>query len=166
MTSDDPLRVRADERTTLTGTLDWFRAVVVNKVTGLSETDARRVMTPTGLSPLGVVSHLGWAERTWFQQTFAGETLTGIGRPDDSLGFVLDDEDTVESVVAAYNDSAERSRAITAATPTMESLSVRPAPVHGHVSLRWLLVHLIEETARHAGHLDLMRETIDGKTGD
>src|SRR5881396_2950892 len=83
----DPLGVRADEKTTLTGTLDWYRAVIENKVTGLVEADARRVMTASGLTPLGVVKHLGWVERGWFRETFAGESLADLDQPDGDNGF-------------------------------------------------------------------------------
>lgn len=164
----DPLGVRADEMTTLTGTLEWYRAVVENKVNGLSEEDARRVMTASGLTPLGVVKHLGWVERGWFRETFAGEPLAGLDQPagDNSFEFVLDDGDSIQSVVAFYEDGARRSRLIVGAAPSLDALSAREAQFRGRVSLRWLLVHMIEETARHAGQLDLMREAIDGKTGD
>jgi hypothetical protein len=165
---NDPLHVRSDERTTLTGTLDWYRAVIENKVTGLSTEDAARVMTKSGLSPLGVVKHLGWVERGWFQETFAGQSVEGLGQPpdDNSLEFVIGPDDTVESVLAFYQNEVAHSRAITDATESLEDLSAEDTPWRNRVSLRWLLVHMIEETARHAGHLDLMREEIDGQTGD
>jgi hypothetical protein len=164
----DPLHVRSDERTTLTGTLDWYRAVIENKVTGLSTGDATRVITKSGLSPLGVVKHLAWVERGWFQETFAGQPIEGLDLPpnDNSLEFVIDPEDTVESVLAFYRGEVARSRAITDAATSLDALSAEDTPWRGRVSLRWLLVHMIEETARHAGHLDLMREEIDGRTGD
>ena len=163
----DPLGVRADERTTLTGTLDWFRAIAVNKVAGLSDDDARRVMTPSGLTPLGVVKHLAYVERGWFQETFAGEDVEAVDEPgDNSAEFRLEPSDTVESVTAFYRSEITRSRAITEGAPSLDALSAKETEFHGHVSLRWLLVHMIEETARHDGHLDLMREQIDGRTGD
>src|SRR2546430_10005357 len=89
----DPLGVRADEMTTLMGTLDWYRAVIDSKVSGLSEADARRVMTASGLTPLGVMKHLGWVERRWFRETFAGETLAGLDQPqgEHHLELVLTD---------------------------------------------------------------------------
>jgi hypothetical protein len=165
---DDPLGVRSDERTTLTGTLDWYRAVVENKLTGLTTEAVTRVMTKTGLSPLGVVKHLAWVEPGWFQETFAGQSVEGLDLlpNDNSLEFVIDPADTVESVLAFFCEEAGRSRAITDAVASLDALSAQDTPWRGRVSMRWLLVHMIEETARHAGHLDLMREEIDGKTGD
>jgi hypothetical protein len=164
----DPLGVRSDERTTLVGTLDWYRGVVENKVIGLSNSDASRVMTGSGLSPLGVVKHLAWVERGWFGETFGGEPVEGLDQSEDdnSLEFALEPHDTVESVIAFYRAEVSRSRTITKAAPSLDTLSVEETGLRGRVSLRWLLAHMIEETARHAGHLDIMREAIDGKTGD
>jgi uncharacterized damage-inducible protein DinB len=148
----------------LSGFLDWYRAVVEGKVTGLTEEQARRVMTPTGLSPLGVVAHLAAVEVGWFNETFAGEPIDDTW--DAHGSFQLLPGDSVESVVAEYRAACDRSRTIAEAAPSMDALSARPDDYRGPVSLRWVLVHVIEETARHAGHLDIMREAIDGQTGD
>jgi Protein of unknown function (DUF664) len=162
--SDDVLGVRRPEREMLTGFLDWYRQVVANKVEGLSLEQASAVMTPTGLSPLGIVKHLTWAEAGWFRDTFAGEPVGGeVSNPDS---FRLTRDETVESVVAGYHAECAHSRRITDATPSLDDLSARAGEIRGHVSLRWILMHMLEETARHAGHLDLMRETLDGRTGD
>ena len=147
----------------LTGFLDWNRGSVVNKVRGLSRADATRVMTPSGLSALGVVAHLAAVEVGWFAETFAGEPVDL--RWDAHWSFRVEAGDTVESVVAEYEEACERSRAIVAVAPTLDALSAVEHIHWGHVTLRWVLVHMLEETARHAGHLDLMRESIDGVTG-
>jgi uncharacterized damage-inducible protein DinB len=164
MTASDHLGARADERTMLDGFLDWYRSVVERKVVDLSLDDATRVMTPTGLTPLGVVAHLAAVEVGWFVETFAGEPVDPVW--DDHGSFRLRDGDSVASVVAEYRTACERSRTIVAAAPTLDQLSARASEYRGNVTLRWILVHVIEETARHAGHLDLMREQIDGRTGD
>ena len=148
----------------LCGFLDWYREVVARKVRDLSFEDATRVMTPTGLSPLGVVAHLAACEVGWFRETFSGEPVDPMW--DDYGEFRVRPGDSVDSVLATYAAACDRSRAIVAAAPSLDDLSVESSEYRGEVSLRWILVHLIEETARHAGHLDLMRETIDGKTGD
>ena len=148
----------------LSGFLDWYRSVVEHKVEGLALHDATRVMTPTGLSPLGVVAHLAATEVGWFDETFAGHPVDPVW--DDHGSFRIRDGDTVESVLAEYRDACGRSRGVVAAAPSLDDLSVRTDEVWGEVSLRWILVHMIEETARHAGHLDIMRESIDGRTGD
>ncbi|MEX2269135.1 MAG: DinB family protein [Acidimicrobiia bacterium] len=161
---DDPLGVRKPERETLAGFMDWYRQVVINKVDGLSFEDASRVMTPTGMSPLGIVKHLTWAEAGWFRDTFAGKYEGEEASNEDS--FVIAPGDTIESVVAAYRDECEHSRRIAARAPSLNALSVGESQFRGLTSLRWILIHMIDETARHAGHLDIMREQIDGRTGD
>jgi hypothetical protein len=158
------LGTRAEERSMLSGFLDWYRSVVERKAEGLTLDDATRVMTPTGLSPLGVVAHLAAVEVAWFAETFDGQPVDPIW--DDHGSFRMLDSDTVESVLAEYRDACSRSRRVVAAAPSLDDLSARTGGVWGHVSLRWILVHMIEETARHAGHLDIMRETIDGRIGD
>jgi uncharacterized damage-inducible protein DinB len=163
---EDTIGVRRNERETLEGALDWYRAVVERKVDGLSLEEARRVMTPTGLSLLGVLKHLGYVERGWFREAFAGEDVESVDSGgDNSAEFVIDPSDTVESVVSFYRDEVERSREI-AGGSSLESLSTETPWFGDHVSLRWILVHMLEETARHAGHMDVMREKIDGRTGD
>src|SRR5262245_49789016 len=162
--STDHLGARAEERLMLCGFLDWYRSIVERKVEGLMRDDATRVMTPTGLSPLGVVGHLAAAEVGWFFETFAGQPIDPMW--DDHGSFRIRDSDTVASVVAEYRDACAGSRDVVEAASSLEELSTRADDVWGRVSLRWILVHMIEETARHAGHLDIMRETIDGRTGD
>lgn len=163
---EDTLGVRRDERETLEGALDWLRAVVEGKVQGLTPTQARKIMTPTGLGLLGVIKHLGWVERAWFREVFAGEEVESIdSEGDNSAEFAVGPDDTVESILAFYRDEVERARQI-AAGPSLGTLSARTTTFGERVSLRWILVHMVEETARHAGHMDLMREAIDGRTGD
>jgi hypothetical protein len=164
---EDPLGVRQGERETLEGFLDWYRAVVERKVDGLSPDDAQRVMTPTGMSALGVLKHLGWVERGWFRETFAGEDVEAIDTDgDNSAEFAVGREDSVVSVVAFYRAEVEQSRRVCRDSPSLDALSARETPYREQVSLRWIMVHMLEETARHAGHLDLMREKIDGQVGD
>ena len=161
--TDTPLGGQADERELLTGFLDWYRAVVVRKVDGLSLEQASRQLTASGLTPLGVVQHLAWVERGWFQQLFAGTDLDL--RLDNPSSFELGASDTVASVVADYAAATDESREVTAAA-SLDDIAVNPHRIFGPVTLRWVLVHMLEETARHAGHLDVMREALDGRTGD
>jgi hypothetical protein len=163
----DTLGVRRSETDTLAGFLDWYRAVVERKVDGLTLDEARTVRTPTGMSPLGIVKHLGWVERGWFREIFAGEEVEPTdGEDDNSAEFALGPDDTVDSVLTFYRTEVDHSRRVVAGCPSLDTLSVEPTKYREHVSLRWILVHMLEETARHAGHLDLMREAIDGRTGD
>ena|SRR5579872_2448992 len=163
---DDPLGVRRPERETVEGALDWYRAVAEGKVEGLSPAQSCRVMTPTGLSLLGVVKHLGWVERGWFREIFAGEAVASIdAEGDNSAEFVIDPDDTIESVLAFYRDEVAHSREIASAA-SLDTVSAKQTRFEEHVSLRWILVHMLEETARHTGHMDVMREAIDGRLGD
>ena len=155
------------ERELLTGYLDWYRAVVEHKVEGLSFSDGARQLTASGLSPLGIVKHLGWVEYNWFRYVVGGEDVEPPPRidGDNAVQFRLDPADSAESIVAFYRSEAEHARAVTSSIASLDQVSVRDSRIFGKVTLRWVLVHMVEETARHAGHLDLMREEIDGRTG-
>jgi hypothetical protein len=161
--TSDHLGGRLDERGLLVGFNDWYRGVIVNKVDGLSLEDATRVMTPTGLSPLGIVAHLAACEVGWYVETFRGDPVDPMW--DDYGEFQLRGDDTVESVLAMYATSCDRARAVVDRAESLDALSAEPHRFWGRVTLRWVLLHMLEETARHAGHLDLMREELDGATG-
>ena len=149
---------------TLTGMLDFLRASAVNKVAGLTDEQAlSRPVPPSALTPAGVVKHLTGVERFWFSIDFAGADLEWPWPEDDPHGcFPLDPDDTLAGIVAGYLAECERSRRAIAG----EDLD---APARGPdltFTLRYALTHMIEETARHCGHLDLLRERIDGQTGE
>lgn len=153
----------AAEREELEGFVEWFRTVAVNKVAGLSTEDATRVATPSGMTALSVIKHLAWVEGFWYGTHFAGDEPDPR---DNASSFALAPGDTTESVLADYAAACDRSRRIVAAAPSLDTRSRRP---HWHfdlVTLRWVLIHMVEETARHAGHLDILRELTDGQTGD
>ena len=154
------------ERETLGGFLDYYRTVIVRKVAGISLEDASRPMVASGTSLLGVVKHLGYVERGWFQAGIGGGVFEVPWTDEDpDADFRIEPGETVESVVAWYEEQCERSREIVASTPSLDRLEVRERDAPQR-SLRWILVHMIEETARHAGHMDIIREQIDGATGD
>ncbi len=117
------------ERDLLTGFLDWYRAVVERKVADLSVDDATRVMTPTGLSPLGIVKHLGDVERRWFCLRFAGEDVAILRADDDpDADFRIEPDDTIASVVDSYRAAVADARRITEGA----SLDDRPPPRPRH----------------------------------
>lgn len=151
----------------LSGFLDLYRGVVERKVEGLTFDQACREMTPTGLSLLGVVKHLAWVEYYWFRCCFAGESVEPPPREsgDNAVQFRIGPDDTVERVIDFYRSEVDHSREVTSAAYSLDQLSARESRFMGTVSLRWVLIHMVEETARHAGHLDVMRESIDGRTG-
>ncbi|GLY21525.1 DinB family protein [Micromonospora sp. NBRC 101691] len=154
----------ADERTQLVGWLDLQRAIVHYKCEGLTDDDAHRAVLPT--SPLmtvaGIVSHLRWVENTWFEVLF-------LGRP---AGPQIEEEDAdmrVEGVplarlLAEYDQQCAVSNEIVAAHP-LDEVGRHPDYRSAGASLRWMLIHMVEETARHAGHLDTIRELLDGEKG-
>jgi hypothetical protein len=150
-----------DERVLLNGFLDRQRAVAVRKIEGLSDSDAAREVTSTGVTLLGTLKHLEWDERCWFAHHLLG---TPPPADDGDESFVIRPGDTVESVVARYGATCDESRRITAATSLDEPCAIAHW-AFGTPTLRWVLLHMIEETARHAGHMDLLREQTDGATG-
>jgi hypothetical protein len=106
-------------------------------------------------------------EQGWFREIFLGENVETIDVDgDNSPEFAIGADDTSESVVAFYRAEVDRARLIAAEATSLDALSAKPTGFGGHVSLRWIMVHMLEETARHAGHLDVMREKLDGQTGD
>jgi uncharacterized damage-inducible protein DinB len=159
----------ADERVTLTGFLDWYRATMILKIDGVTDEQARTRYVPSDTSLLGLVRHLTEVERSWFRRRLRGEDAPPLyysaADPDGDFHPGLDW--TVAEAVASYERECEVSRVIVADTASLDELTIDPIKDYdAPVSLRWILVHMIEETARHAGHADILRELIDGATGD
>jgi uncharacterized damage-inducible protein DinB len=154
---------REDERSMLTGFLDWYRGVAEHKVAGLTFEEATRVSTPTGLTILGTINHLAWVEKRWFEYHFKGEDPDDL---DAHRSFELGPTDTIESVLERYRGACAEARRTVADEPSLDALAKVEHRHFGATSLRWILLHMIEETARHAGHLDIVRELTDGRTGD
>jgi uncharacterized damage-inducible protein DinB len=157
----------ADERTTLETFLDFYRDAIKAKVRGLSEEDARRRLVPSETTLAGMIKHLCRVEVSWFQHRLAqipSEDLPALRWIDEPDGdFRVAPHETVEKLIAQYDEQCGLSRE-TAARFKLDH--VVPHPVLGEVSLRWIYVHMIEETARHTGHADILREQVDGTTGD
>ena len=154
----------AGELEVLTGFLDFLRATVVNKVAGLNDEKAfEPAVPPSDLSAASVVKHLTGVERFWFSIDFSGADLPWPWSDEDPHGnFPIAEADTLASIVTDYRHECERSRQAIA-----DSAAGDRARGDGmNFSLRWALTHMIEETARHCGHLDLLRESIDGQTGE
>lgn len=160
----------SDERTQLTGWLDLQRSFVRMKCEGLSETDAHRKLLPTSplMSMAGLVAHLRWNEYSWFQLNLLGVPDTGQtpwtegGHPDAEM-FV--DDVPLASLLDDYDAECARSNEAIAAS-SLDDVERGPYAVKDEAaSLRYILCHMIEETARHVGHLDIIRELLDGATG-
>ncbi|KLO27082.1 hypothetical protein ABW16_17390 [Mycolicibacter heraklionensis] len=150
------------ERETLEAFLDDYRDIVVRKVSGLSDADAGRHLVSTATTVGGLVKHLRWVEYGWFDQLLQ-ERRDDNRRPHDrEREFELSDDDSLPVLVAEYRRQCEESRRIAARFPLDHTVSHRRI---GQVSLRWIYVHLIEETARHCGQIDILREQLDSATG-
>jgi uncharacterized damage-inducible protein DinB len=155
--------VDADEKTMLSAYLDWYRDAVLRKLEGLDTQAATRRLVPSSTTILGIVKHLAYVERGWFQGSFLGEPVQRLRTSDDpDAEFRVESGDTVQDVADLYRREIERNREILAEAQ-LDDHARRPD--RRDFSLRWIVVHMIEETARHAGHLDILREQTDGATG-
>jgi Protein of unknown function (DUF664) len=163
--SSEPNPAPAAEREGLTGFLDRQRDILVRKVDGVTDQEARTTPTASSLSLLGILKHCALWERRWFQVIFAGRRFPGEW-PEARSDWRVEDfrvgaDDTVRHWLGYYREQAEESREIVAAADLDAPCAMEPDR-----NLRWVLLHHIEEVARHAGHADIIRETIDGSTGE
>ncbi|WP_422770313.1 DinB family protein [Plantactinospora sp. WMMC1484] len=148
------------ERAVWEAFLDCQRREVAEKIAGVSEEDARRRLVPSLTTLGGLLKHLSAVERSWFQRRLASREPADIagwvdgGDPSWTLG----PDDTVERLLAEYAEACEESRRVAARSALDYSV---PHSRLGRVSLRWIYAHMIEETARHAGHADILREQLD-----
>jgi hypothetical protein len=150
-----PPRLAAGEAQTLHALLQYQRESLLRKVDGVDEEQARWSPVGSGTSLLWLVRHMAAAEATWVLQRFAGQDpAPGPGAADGTLRDAAD----------AYRQGWQRVDAVAFAGAGLDEPCRRPDP-GDPVSLRWVLMHLLEETARHAGHADILRELIDGSTG-
>ncbi|MER5325228.1 DinB family protein [Streptosporangium roseum] len=157
----------ADERTQLVGWLDMQRAIIHWKCEGLSDVDAHRPVLPA--SPLmtmaGVVSHLRWTEHCWFEALFLGRPATGPqfeGEHDDADMMV--EGVPLAQLLEEYDRQCAVSNEIIAAH-SLDDVGRHPDFRAAAATLRWMVIHMVEETARHAGHVDAIRELLDGEKG-
>ncbi|MFC6080056.1 DinB family protein [Sphaerisporangium aureirubrum] len=152
------------EKEILYTALDRHRDVVMWKVQGLDDERLRRSMTPSGTSLLGLVKHLASVEYGWFCETFGRETEPLPFDPQDpEADMRAAPGETTEDVLAFYGRARAAADKVIRETD-LDDLGTSWAG--DTVSMRWVLVHMIEETARHAGHMDIVRELLDGATGD
>jgi hypothetical protein len=152
------------ERETLIGLLDFLRATAVNKVAGLTDAQAfSRSIPASALTPAGLIKHMSGVERFWFSIDFANTGAAWPWTPDNPHGgFPIEPADTLAAIVAEYQAECQRSRQAIEG----HGLDDRARGDGMGFNLRYALGHMIEETARHCGHLDLLRESIDGATGE
>jgi len=162
------------ELDTLNGFLDQYRAVLIAKATGLTDEQARsHAVEPSNLSILGLLRHMAEVERHWFRRMLLNESELPDFFATDGVVIGTADGDFEFPETAALSEGVEiLLRAITESRLAIEgkvpedvSLATRPKTGEP-VSLRWILIHMIEEYARHCGHADFLRERLDGKKGD
>jgi hypothetical protein len=152
------------EKESLRVSLDRHRDAVLWKLEGLDDASLRRRMTPSGTNLLGLVKHLAAVEYSWFCETFGRETEPlPFDDQDPDADLRVGPDETTGDVLAFY------ARARAAADRAIAEVDLDDAGTAWFgdaVSMRWVLIHMLEETARHAGHVDIVRELIDGTTGD
>ncbi len=147
--------------------LDSQRAILLRKVSGVSEEDLKHHAVPTSnLSLLGLVKHLAYVERSWFQRRFKGQDISFPWTTEDpDADFRIEPGETANGIIQFYQEEMEKSRRIVEAA-NLDDLEAKPWRDGAQASLRWIMLHMIEETARHNGHADFLREAIDGVTGE
>ena len=178
MTDLAPLpTVRSAERQTLEEFLDYFRSVFTRKVEGIDDARARVRIGASDLDLLGLARHMAGVERGWFSQALDGSDdpelwVNPADADEPDADFHNQPRDTIAEAVVALQEAIAESRRRVAAHDSLDDVTAidvgppdNPAR-YGPRSLRWLIVHMIEEYARHCGHADLLREAIDGSTGD
>jgi len=157
--------LQADERATLAGWLDFYRATLLGKCAGLTDEQLRTAaVSPSPLTLLGLVQHAAEVERNWFRRVLLGEDVSPLyGKQQDGQdgGFELADDATLAAARATWDDEVAHSRTAAAGRGLDETSPF----LGGQVTLRWVYSHMIAEYARHAGHADLLRERLDGTTG-
>jgi uncharacterized damage-inducible protein DinB len=169
---DPPLRT--DEVATLRAFLDYHRETFRWKCRGLTQEQLAQSLPPSDMTLGGMMKHLAVVESGWFEETFAGGPLMP---PFDTVDWDADRDwewhtardDSPEQLFAVFDEAVRRADALidrALADGGLDSESTKPSRDDGTFSLRWILVHLIEEYARHNGHADLIRESIDGQTGE
>jgi hypothetical protein len=156
----------ADERTQLTGWLDLQRMLVRRKLEGLQVQDEHRAVLPDSpmMTPAGLVSHLRWTEHCWFNVIFLGASkdsnpLFDKSAPDSD--WMVGGDVPLARLLDEFEAQYAESNMITAA----HSLDHVGKQLDFSPTLRWIMIHMVEETARHVGHLDTMRELLDGQKG-
>ncbi|HEY7917745.1 MAG TPA: DinB family protein [Acidimicrobiales bacterium] len=159
MADRKPPRLVDGERETLRALLQYQRDSLVRKVTGLDDQAARQSPVDSGTTLLWLVKHMAHAESIWILQRFAGQE-TNLAGDTAAPG------DTLREAVAAYRRTWGQVDAVAASATNLDEVCRRAdSGSLPPVNLRWVLMHLLEETARHAGHADILRELIDGRTG-
>ena len=155
----------------LTAFLDFQRETMLLKAEGLDAGQLATALPPSSLTLGGLLNHLALVEDSWFPDRFAGRPAHELWRDvdwtaDPDYEFRTAKDVDPDELRQRYREACARSREVVVAATSLDQLSARPGRDGTHWDLRWILIHMIEETARHAGHADLIRESIDGQVGE
>jgi uncharacterized damage-inducible protein DinB len=160
---DNQIDPHLPEKAMLKAFLDWYRDTVIRKVSGLSKEQASRHLVATPTSLLGIVKHLAYVERGWFQRGMMGRDLpVPWTKEDPDADMRIGAEETVDGIIGFYREAIAESNRIIDAHNLDDVSRNRQDPM----TLRWIMMHMLEETARHAGHCDILREQTDGLVGE
>lgn len=160
-----------DERTTLVQFLEYFRAILVRKYQGLDPDDRVTRLGGSTLTIAGLVKHMAFVEDVWFSHRFAGidDVEPWTSAPwdrDPDWEFTTAIHDSEAELLHLFDAACDRSRAVLAQVGSLDETAELRSADDPPASMRWILVHMIEEYARHCGHADLLREAVDGVVGD
>ena len=167
----DPDATTTSERDSLGQYLDYQRETILLKTEGLTKAQLAQQIPTSGLTLAGILYHLALVEESWFEEDFLGHEpradFAGVDwKADPDYEFRTALEKEPDWLRRRYRDACDRAREVTAAADSLDDVSVSTRVGGKPFTLRWVMLHLIEETARHAGHADLLREAIDGVTGE
>ncbi|MDI2031240.1 DinB family protein [Saccharopolyspora sp. TS4A08] len=147
-----------DERTQLDAFVEDYRSAVEASLDGLTEEQARRRLVSSATTPLGLLKHVTWMQRVWFEECVGGTSRRELGlvrSPDES--FRLSDDDTIASVTAAHREACAKARSLVADLPLDTVVTGHRA---GPRTLRWVYLQVLRELAHHCGHADILREQL------
>ncbi|MDJ0362534.1 DinB family protein [Rhodococcus sp. H29-C3] len=156
----DDMITAGDDRQIIDSMLDRNRQALIDTARGLCESDARKRLVPSLTTPIALIKHAAAAERIWFQRHWAGfgeSDCDGYSRRDEGT-FTVCDHETLADVIAEFERASKRSREIASRFELDDTIDL---PTEGIISMRWTLLLMIQEFARHAGHGDILREQID-----
>jgi len=166
--ADEPSTELADPRLLMLGQLTFYRATLLDKLSGLSESALRTSILPSGWAPLELLKHLVHVERRWMQWGFEGEGLPDPWGDNDPAThrWALQPADTLPSLTVRLAEIAARTESVAADAALTDRARVGGRFQADPPTLGWILLHLLQEYARHVGQLDVVRELLDGRTGE
>ena len=147
-----------DERSQLDAFVEEYRSAIEATLVGLTEEQARRQLVPSATTLLGLLKHVTWMQRVWFDECVGGTSRRELGlvqSPDAS--FELSDDDTVDSLTAAHQEACKTARTVVAGLPLGTVVSGHRG---GPRTLRWVFLQVLRELAHHCGHADILREQV------